>query len=305
MSHSPLGQRRTLPITIIDASATLPAEAHHHEHAPEGQGPRSLGQPAPCRLYVDDTAISEAQIAQEMQHHRAMRPEQSRADAARALVVRELLRREAQRLGLQPGGGNGLSDEEVLVQQLLEDALEDRVPTEQDCLRYFEQNPLRFRSPDRILLRHILLAAPADDVAGRLAARSEAERLANELKQAPHLFADYALRHSRCPSASEGGALGWLQRGQTTPEFDRQVFRLREGLAGFPVESRWGYHVVCVDSVEPGQPQAFADVRQQVSNYLELQVRQRDVQAYLLQLQERYPVRGLDEIEAEADALNG
>ena len=28
-----------------------------------------------------------------------------------------------------------------------------------------------------------------------------------------------------------------------------------------------------------------------------------EVQAYLLQLQERYPVRGLDEIEAEAEAM--
>jgi peptidyl-prolyl cis-trans isomerase C len=78
------------------------------------------------------------------------------------------------------------------------------------------------------------------------------------------------------------------------------VFRLREGLAGFPVESRWGYHVVCVDAAR----RPAAAVRggaPQLRDYLELQVRQREVQAYLLQLQERYPVRGLDEIEAEAD----
>ncbi len=198
-----------------------------------------------------------------------------------------------------------MSDEEVLIQQLIEDAIEDRVPTDEDCRRYFEQNPERFRSPDRVRLRHILLAAPADDVAGRLDARNEGERLVAELKQAPHLFADFALRHSRCPSSSDGGDLGWLQRGQTTPEFDRQVFRLREGLAGFPVESRWGYHVVCIDAREDGQPQPFEAVLPQIRDYLELQVRQREVQAYLLQLQERYPVRGLDEIEAEAEAGNG
>ncbi|MEX5404378.1 peptidylprolyl isomerase [Stenotrophomonas sp. WED208] len=290
-----------LPITVIDSAAPVPAEAHSHHHDAAEQGPRSLGQPAPCRLFVDETAISEADIAREMQHHRAMRPEQSRAEAARALVVRELLRLEAQRLGLQAPEGNRVSDEEVLIQQLLEDAIEDRVPTDEDCRRYFEQNPERFRSPDRVRLRHILLAAPADDVAGRFAARTEGERLVGLLKESPHLFADFALRHSRCPSSSEGGDLGWLQRGQTTPEFDRQVFRLREGLAGFPVESRWGYHVVCVDAREEGQPQPFEAVLPQLRDYLELQVRQREVQAYLLQLQERYPVRGLDEIEAEAD----
>jgi len=289
-----------LPITVIDSNAPVPAEAHSHHHEAGEQGPRSLGQPAPCRLYVDETAISEADIAREMQHHRAMRPEQSRAEAARALVVRELLRLEVQRLGLHAAQGGRVSDEEVLIQQLIEDAIEDRVPSGEDCRRYFEQNPERFRSPDRVRLRHILLAAPADDVAGRLEARNEGERLVAELKEAPHLFADFAMRHSRCPSSSDGGDLGWLQRGQTTPEFDRQVFRLREGLAGFPVESRWGYHVVCIDAREKGQPQPFEAVLPQIRDYLELQVRQREVQAYLLQLQERYPVRGLDEIEAEA-----
>ncbi|ALJ29958.1 rotamase/peptidyl-prolyl cis-trans isomerase family protein [Stenotrophomonas acidaminiphila] len=292
-------QTRILPITVIDSAQPVPAEAGHH-HDADAEGPRSLGQPAPCRLFVDDTAISEADIAREMQHHRAMRPEQSRADAARALVVRELLRREARRLGLQAPAGGTVSDEEALIQRLLEQGVEDRVPDEDACRRYFEQNPERFRAPDRVHVRHILLAAPADDVAGRLAARSEAERLLAQLKDHPHLFADFALRHSRCPSASDGGDLGWLQRGQTTPEFDRQVFRLREGLAGFPVESRWGYHVVRVEACAPGQPQAFEVVHRQIRDYLELQVRQREIQAYLLQLQERYPVRGLEEIEAEA-----
>ena len=293
---------KILPITVIDSAQPVPIEAGHHHHADAEQGPRSFGQPAPCTLFVEDTAISEADIAQEMQHHRAARPEQSRADAARALVVRELLHREARRLGMHVAEAGRTSSEEVLIERLLEQTLEDRVPAEVDCRRYFERNPGRFRSPDRIRLRHILLAAAPDDVAGRLAARNEGERLVAELQAQPHLFADFALRHSRCPSSSDGGDLGWLQPGQTTPEFDRQVFRLRDGLAGFPVESRWGYHVVCVDSREDGVPQDFEAVHAQIRDYLELQWRQREVQAYLLALQERYPVRGLDAIEAAADA---
>ncbi|TGW22402.1 rotamase [Stenotrophomonas maltophilia] len=291
---------RILPITVIDSQTPVPAEAGHHHDADDG--PRSLGQPAPCSLYVQDTPISEADIAREMQYHRAMRPEQSRADAARALVVRELLRLEAERLGLAdvPGVGQETS-EEARIQQLIEQALVDRVPSEDDCQRYFAQHPERFRSPDRIRVRHILLAAPADDIAGRLKARTLAEKLIAELLEQPHLFADLAARHSQCPSSSEGGELGWLQRGQTTPEFDRQVFRLRQGLAGFPVESRWGYHVVSIDALEAGTALTFEQVQPQISDYLELQVRQRDVQQFLLELRERYPVRGLEDIEAQAE----
>lgn len=293
---------RILPITVIDSAQPVPAEAHHHHDDAAQQGQRSLGQPEPCSLFVDDTPISEAEIAREMQFHRAMRPEQARADAARALVVRELLRREAERLGLHEEQGDGVhTDEELRIQRLLEQRVEDRVPSEDDCRRYFEQNPERFRSSDRIRVRHILLAAPADDITGRFKARTQSEQLIAQLREQPHLFADLAMRHSQCPSSSEGGELGWLQRGQTTPEFDRQVFRLRQGLAGFPVESRWGYHVVSVDALETGQALDFEQVQAQIRDYLELQVRQRNVQQFLLELRERYPVRGLDEIEALAE----
>lgn len=294
--------RRELPITVIDSGQSVAQEARsdHHDHADEG--PRSLGRPAPNFLFVGDTAISEAEIAREMQFHRAMKPEQSRADAARALVVRELLRREIARLGLETevdAVGNEAT-EEACIRLLLEREVDNRVPTEEDCRRYYEQNPERFRAPDRVRARHILLGAAADDVNGRFDARSRAEKMIGELKEQPHLFADFALRHSDCPSRDAGGDLGWLERGQTTPEFDRQLFRLREGLAAFPVESRWGYHVVCVDALETGAQLTFEEARARISDYLELQVRQRELQQFLLSLQERYEVRGLDTIEAAA-----
>ena len=293
---------RVLPITVIDSGKPVAEEAQGHQHDHAGEGPRSLGRPAPAFLFVGDSAISEAEIAREMQFHRALTPEKSRADAARALVVRELLQREVQRLGLQDelrAAGEDAA-EEACIRLLLEREVEDRAPTEDDCRRYFEQNPERFHAPDRIRMRHILLGAAADDINGRYKAREQAEKLIAELKEQPHLFADFALRHSDCPSKTEGGDLGWLERGQTTPEFDRQVFRLRAGLAAFPVESRWGYHVVCVDALESGESLAFDQVRQRISDYLELQVRQRELQQYLQILQERYEVRGLDAIEAEA-----
>ena len=292
---------RALPITIIDSSNSMVDDVHDH-HGDDADGPRSLGRPSPCALYVGDTPITEAQIAQEMQHHRAMKPERSRADAARALVVRELLRREIERLGVAdstaPIGRE--SDEEAAIRTLLETQLEPRVPTVEDCIRYYEQNEARFHSPDRIRVRHILCAAAIDDVDGRVKTRLQAEAMIGQIKADPMAFTELAMRHSDCPSRDQSGDLGWLEHGQATPEFDRQVFRLRAGLAAFPVESRWGYHVVQVDEISAGEQQAFEDVRERISDYLELQVQQREVQHFLQQLQERYEVKGLDAIEAEA-----
>ncbi|HVA41694.1 MAG TPA: peptidylprolyl isomerase [Candidatus Binataceae bacterium] len=286
----------------MSVELVMPAAPNTHEHPHDGPGevPRSFGQPAPCYLFVGATPISEAEIAREMQHHRAMSPEHSRTAAARALVVRELLRREVERLGvagaLQSNGHE--TDEEAGIRVLLEREIEDRVPSEDDCRCYYERNRERFRAPDRVRVRHILLGAPADDISARIHAKTEGERLIDELKVNPISFADFALRYSDCPSRDKGGALGWLQRGQTTPEFDRQIFRLREGFAAFPVESRWGYHVVSIDEIKAGESLEFDSVRARIADYLELQVRQRELQHYLLGLKERYEVRGLDEIEA-------
>jgi len=295
---------RRIPLTIIDSAKPVAQDAREHQHDGKGMGPRTLGQPAPCYLFVGDTPISEAEIAQEMQHHRAITPERSRAAAARALVVRELLRREVRRLDLtaQVQSDGHETEEEANIRVLLEREIEDRVPSEEDCRRYYEQNRERFRAPDRIRVRHILLGAAADDVTERFRARAEGERLIDELELNPALFADFAMRHSDCPSKEQGGELGWLQRGQTTPEFDRQIFRLREGIAAFPVESRWGYHVVSIDETWSGAALEFDQVQLQISDYLELQVRQRELQHYLLGLKERYEVTGLDEIEALAAA---
>lgn len=293
---------RRIPLMIIDSNKPVTQEAHEHHHDDHSEDPHSLGQPAPCYLFVGELPISEAQIAKEMQYHRAITPEHSRADAARALVVRELLRLEVERLGLAEEVPTGMQEtlEEASIRLLLEREIEDRVPSEDDCRRYFAQNQERFRAPDRIRVRHILLGAAADDVTGRIRASAEAERLVTELKANPVLFADFALRYSDCPSKEQGGELGWLQRGQTTPELDRQIFRLREGIAAFPVESRWGYHVASVDEIQTGEALDFEDVRGHISDYLELQVRQRELQHYLLELKERYDVRGLSEIEALA-----
>lgn len=294
---------KPVPLSLSIVPADSLAAKHHAHESTAGDSPRSMGQPAPCNLRVGHAAIDEVAIAQEMQHHRAATPAESRAEAARALMVRALLRHEVERLGLDAAASaSGVETlEEARIRALLQREVVDRVPSEADCWRYFEQNRERFRSPDRIRVSHILLGAAPHDTAARLDARQRGEKLIVELKSQPSLFADMAHRYSGCPSRTDGGDLGWLERGQTTPELDRQIFRLHAGLAAFPVESRWGYHVVSVEAMEQGHALPFESVRERISDYLELQLRQRQLQEYLLSLLERYGVEGLDEIEALAD----
>lgn len=259
-----------------------------------------MGEPLPdtdlqC-VRVGETTITEAEIAREMQHHRANDPQRARGEAARALVVRELLRHEIERLGLsdfaQPQAGEAL--EEACVRTLLEREISMAHPDDAACRRYFDHNRDRLRRPDRVLVRHILLAAAPADVEGRARARELGEELIGELRRTPGRVDELARRHSACPSRESGGALGWIERGATTPEFERQVFLLSPGLAGLTVESRWGHHVVLVDEIERGEPLDYADAAPRIAAYLEVQARQHAIQHYLRQLAERYPIRGFD-----------
>ncbi len=297
---TPHAASREIPLTVIDSGESVAREAHAHHHDRAGEGPRGLGAPPPCYLHVGDTAVDEAQIAQEMQHHRDADPRRARNAAARALVVRELLRREVERLHIDAEAEaiDGETAEEAAIRVLIEREMPVPAPSAEACRHYFEQNAQRLRHPDRLRVRHILLAAAPDDVETRLAARTRGEELIGELRTHPERFTEFAMRHSACPSRDEGGELGWIERGDTVPEFERQLSMLASGLAGLTVETRYGHHVVHVDEIERGAPLSFAEAESKIAAYLETQVRQNAIQQYLNLLSERYGVRGLEHFDA-------
>jgi len=291
---------REIPIVMDAGALSEAARAEAHAHAEEGG--RGLPGPAPAYLHVADTPITEADIAREMQHHRAPSPQRSRAQAARALVVRELLRRECERLDLprrvRPQDAETL--EEACIRVLVEQEAPVPQPDETACRRWYEQNRDRLHEPDRVRVRHILLAAAPDDVRARERAAALGDELIAALRECPERFTELAMRHSACPSRDAGGELDWLERGQAVPEFERQVFMLKPGLAGLTLESRYGHHVVHVDAIERGAPLIFEQAQPRIAAYLEVQSRQNALHQYLQVLGARWPVRGLDEIEAAA-----
>lgn len=282
--------QRTIPIVMQEgALSKAPAQ-------PVQPGTAAGAGPAPAWVFVDDTPISEAEIAREMQFHRADDPHHARRDAARTLVIRELLRRECERLGIAAVEAEGNETlEEAQVRVLLEREAPVPEPDEAASRRYFDNHRERLHTPDRLRVRHILLSAPPADAEARLQARQTGERLIEALQDNPARFAEFAATYSACPSREQGGDLEWIERGDTTPEFERQLFMLKPGLAGLTVESRWGHHVVHVDEIVRGQPLDYEQAATRIASYLQTQARQNAVHQYLRQLHVRYAVRGLDD----------
>ena len=129
-------------------------------------------------------------------------------------------------------------------------------PTEQEMRDYFEEQKGSLGArPATISFRQIVIAPrPSPEAKARTLA--QADSIVLELRRGAD-FATAAKRFSQDPgSKDQGGSLNWFRRGVMVPEFERVAFGLRPGVVSDPVESPFGYHIIQVERVQPGEVQA-------------------------------------------------
>ncbi len=251
-------------------------------------------------VVVNGVTIPRADIAREAQHHPAANAAAALEEAARALAIRELLLQEARHLNLQPEpvedeAGRIETDEEAMIRGLVEREVQTPASDEEVCRRYYESNPRRFMSPDIYEVSHILIQAPHTDADAFQKARAHAQELALILLKTPGAFADLARQHSACPSAEQGGNLGQISTGQTTPEFEAALAGMAPGtVSTTPVETRYGFHVIRLERRHEGRLLPFELVRERIAEYLDTAVRQRAMAQYIAVLAGRSEISGVD-----------
>ncbi|MBN8917137.1 MAG: peptidylprolyl isomerase [Rhizobiales bacterium] len=260
--------------------------------------PRPAGR-RPQEIRVDGVAISRADIAREAQNHAAADPAAAWQAAAHALVVRQLLLAEADRLGIaavpeEDDEDRRETEEEAVIRALLEE--EVKVPTadEDTCRRYFARNPALFRTGDLYEVAHILIAADPTDAGARQAARDRAEALLTGLLSGAVAFEAAAREASACPSREVGGSLGQIGRGQTVPEFETALAAMEPGaLHPVPVETRYGFHIVRLAHRVEGRALPFEMVREAIAGHLELSSWHAAMRQYVSLLIGRADIRGI------------
>ncbi|SDW15367.1 peptidylprolyl isomerase [Marinobacter mobilis] len=253
---------------------------------PTGEADKPRNQFPPVQ--VGERLIPESDIAAELQHHPAAEVSAAWHEAARSLVIRELLLQRATALGLSG------DDEEQRIAGVLERELEVPEPSEDDCRRFYEANRHKFHSPTVLAASHILLAAAPDDVDGRLQQEDLGRMLLQQLREEPLSFEAVARQHSACESRNTGGSLGQLVRGQTVREFENKVWGFAEGLAPDLVESRYGWHIVRIDQRLEGEPLPFDAARPMVRHQLLESVSRRALRQYVQVLAMETGVSGVD-----------
>lgn len=262
-------------------------------HRPQRQVPFAA-------VKVNGVAIAPGAIADEAQQHPAPDPATAWVSAARALAIRELLLQEARRVGIaaEPQadeGGRVELPEEALIRGLLEREAAPAAPNEQECRRYFESRPERFRTPDLFEAAHILIEPAADDETSWAAAEKQARTIAAEVGDARHGFEEAARALSRCPSAAQGGSLGQVRRGELLEPVQRALENLPEGTTGRePVRSRYGWHVLRLERRIEGRALPFEFVRSRIADLLEARSWTVSAARYTALLAARSTIEGVD-----------
>jgi len=244
-------------------------------------------------IRVNDTHFDEGAILQEMQYHPAENQRNAMIKASESLIISELIKQRAKALGIK-AAVESEDDDDTFSAQLFDREVDMPGASEQDCRLYFDNNREKFCSSPLLAVRHILLAVNSEDELARIEAEDKAKLIIRQLCQDPNQFSVLASLHSDCPSKKTEGQLGQISKGQTVPEFERQLFNCELGLVLQSLPSRYGVHIVFIDQRVEGRPLEFVMVKERISDYLNERVRRKAIAQYIETLIAKADIDGFD-----------
>jgi len=122
----------------------------------------------------------------------------------------------------------------------------------------------QFRIPERVHARHILFMTNGKTPDEVSKIKAQAEDVLKQVKAGGD-FAALAAKYSQDPgSASKGGDVGWVTRGQMVPNFEKAVFSLKPGETSSLVTTEYGFHIVQALAHEPAHVETFEEARPQI-----------------------------------------
>ena len=144
-----------------------------------------------------------------------------------------------------------------LIEKLRNDGkLKPVAPTEKEMKQFFEEQKGSLGGRPATLSFRQIVVTPTPTQPAKDKTKAQADSIVLELRRGAD-FATAARRFSQDPGSKEqGGSLNWFRRGVMVPEFERVAFSQKPGVISDPVESPFGYHIIQVERIQPGEVQA-------------------------------------------------
>jgi hypothetical protein len=156
------------------------------------------------------------------------------------------------------------------IKRLLDKVVYSRIQVTEDEIReYYELNKDRFRKPESVRIRQILIKVPSKpDVEKWHQAQDRAHMIYKDASSGAD-FVRLARRHSDDPeSASAGGDMGSIQKGNQQGVFDTTIFRLKAGTVTKPIRTHQGFHIIKIVSTTPSSTKTLDEVQQNITTLI-------------------------------------
>jgi len=205
------------------------------------------------------------------------------------LIVEKLLFDEAKRRKLDKDDEVGKliqkAERKILIARLLEDeTTPKKLISDGDIELYYNQHKGQYLVPERIKASHILLST-----------EEEAKKVLDELNEGAD-FDEMARQYSKDLTKDRGGDLGYFQKGQMIPEFEKACFQLQPGETSNIVKTRFGYHIIKVTDKRPAEHKQLSEVKEKIRAKLIDQSKQQQFRDFVQSLKDKAKIEIKEEV---------
>ncbi len=160
------------------------------------------------------------------------------------------------------------------------------------------RDPLLYKTPEQRKTRHILINIGDDEEAARIRAQDLLERV-----RGGEDFATVAREASEdSGSASLGGDLDWIEPGTMDDPFEDALFSMEAGEIAGPVRTPYGFHVILLEEIRPGETRSFEQTREDMAQLLKEREAE-DLYYSQAETLERLAFENPDSLDPAAEAL--
>jgi peptidyl-prolyl cis-trans isomerase D len=138
----------------------------------------------------------------------------------------------------------------------------------EDIQDYYESNREKFKNPKTVQARHILIKvaqnAKPEEVESARQRAEDVLKLAREGQD----FAALARQYSEGPTKTKGGDLGTFPREAMVKPFADKAFSMEAGDISDPVRTRFGWHIIKVEKINPAKTLSLDEAREDIEKTL-------------------------------------
>lgn len=163
--------------------------------------------------------------------------------------------------------------------------------TDADVRAYYDTNKHTYKRPKQFKASHILIKVdPSSNAEERATLEKKAKELATKAKNNEDFY-NLAYYNSDDRTKYVGGDLGYFHEGQTVPEFENAIKKMRVGEVSGPVKTMYGWHIIKLIELNEARQLDFDETKVKIREQLEKTAKEKLYSSWMADLKAKYPVK--------------